>query len=60
MKFEKTIEELKKIVEELEDENLPLERAVELYEKGMELAKVADEVLSKAEHRVKELGKTEE
>ncbi len=55
MKFEKAVEDLKKIVKELEDENLELERAVELYEKGMELAKVADDVLSKAEMRVKQL-----
>ena len=55
MKFEKAVEDLKKIVKELEDENLELERAVELYEKGMELAKVADDILSKAELRVKQL-----
>ncbi len=55
MKFEKAVKDLKKIVKELEDDDLELERAVELYEKGMELAKVADDILSKAELRVKQL-----
>ncbi len=57
MKFEEIIEKLRKVNEELEDENLPLEKAMQLYEEGVKLSKLADEILSKAETRIKQLGK---
>ena len=57
MKFEEIIEKLRKVNEELEDENLPLEKAMLLYEEGVKLSKLADEILSKAETRIKQLGK---
>jgi len=57
LKFEEIIEKLRKVNEELEDENLPLEKAMLLYEEGVKLSKLADEILSKAETRIKQLGK---
>ena len=60
MKFEKAVEELKKIVQELEDEALEVEKAIELYEKGNELARIADDILTKAELKIKELNKDNE
>lgn len=57
MKFEEILEKLRKVNEELEDETIPLERAMELYEEGVKLSKMADEILSKAETRIKQLEK---
>jgi exodeoxyribonuclease VII small subunit len=56
LKFEQILEKLRKVSEELENEDLPLERAMELYEEGVKLSKMADDILSKAETRIKQLG----
>lgn len=56
MKFEQILEKLRKVSEELENEELPLERAIELYEEGVKLSKMADDILSKAETRISQLG----
>ena len=56
MKFEEIMDKLRKVNEELQDENIPLERAMQLYEEGMKLSKQADEILAKAETRIKKLG----
>jgi len=56
LKFEEIMEKLGKVNEELQDESIPLERAMELYEEGLKLSKLADGILSKAETRVKQLG----
>jgi exodeoxyribonuclease VII small subunit len=55
LKFEQILEKLRKVSEELENEELPLERAMELYEEGVKLSKMADDILSKAETRIKQL-----
>ncbi|MDD4307819.1 MAG: exodeoxyribonuclease VII small subunit [Thermoplasmata archaeon] len=57
MKFEEIMEKLRKVNEELEDENLPLEKAMQLYEEGVKLSKMADEILVKAETRIKQFEK---
>lgn len=54
--FEKTVERLKEIVKELERDNIPLERALGLYEEGVILSKTANDFLAKAEHKITELG----
>ncbi|MDO9537265.1 MAG: exodeoxyribonuclease VII small subunit [Thermoplasmata archaeon] len=59
MKFEEILDKLRKVNEELEDESIPLERAMQLYEDGVKLSKMADQILSKAETRIKQLGKDE-
>ena len=56
LKFEEIMDKLGKVNEELQDETIPLERAMELYEEGVKLSRLADEILSKAETRVRELG----
>jgi exodeoxyribonuclease VII small subunit len=55
--FEKNLERLDKIVRELEDAELPLEKALELYEEGMGLSGVCQQQLEAAEGRVEILRK---
>jgi exodeoxyribonuclease VII small subunit len=50
--FEKNLERLDTIVRELEDAELPLENALQLYEEGMKLSAVCHEQLQEAEGRV--------
>lgn len=53
--FEASTERLAKIVEELEQGDLPLERALALFEEGVRLARRAQERIDLAEKRVEEL-----
>jgi exodeoxyribonuclease VII small subunit len=55
--FEKNLERLDAIVAELEDADLPLEKALQLYEEGMKLSDVCHKQLSEAEGRVEILMK---
>ncbi len=55
--FEKNLERLDAIVAELEDAELPLEKALQLYEEGMKLSEVCHKQLSEAEGRVEILMK---
>jgi exodeoxyribonuclease VII small subunit len=50
--FEASLDELEKVVKELEAGNLPLERSLELFEKGMTLSEVCRKQLENAETRV--------
>jgi exodeoxyribonuclease VII small subunit len=50
--FEKNLERLDAIVHQLEDAELPLEKALELYEEGMGLSDVCQKQLEAAEGRV--------
>ena len=50
--FEKNLERLDAIVHQLEDAELPLEKALQLYEEGMKLSGVCHEQLQEAEGRV--------
>ena len=50
--FEKNLERLDAIVHDLEDAELPLEKALQLYEEGMKLSVVCHEQLQEAEGRV--------
>ena len=50
--FETGLLELEKIVKEMEGGELPLERAIELFEKGMKLSDVCRKQLEEAETRV--------
>ena len=50
--FESCVEQLEKIVKELENGDLPLEKSLELFEKGMELSGKARTQLEAAESRV--------
>jgi exodeoxyribonuclease VII small subunit len=55
--FEKNLERLDSIVRELEDADLPLEKALQLYEEGMKLSEVCHHQLEEAEGRVEILMK---
>lgn len=41
--FEQAIEQLEKIVERLEEGDVPLEQVITYYQKGMELSKICHE-----------------
>jgi exodeoxyribonuclease VII small subunit len=55
--FEKNLERLDAIVGQLEDADLPLEKALNLYEEGMKLSNVCQRQLQEAEGRVQILMK---
>jgi exodeoxyribonuclease VII small subunit len=50
--FEASLEQLEKIVKELEQGGLPLERSLELFEEGMKLSAACRKKLEEAENRV--------
>lgn len=53
--FEEAFEELKKTVTQLEEEDLPLETALTLFERGTILAQRCEALLDGAELRVEQL-----
>ena len=53
--FEAALDELEKVVKELEGGDLPLERSLELFEKGMALSETCRKQLENAEMRVEML-----
>jgi exodeoxyribonuclease VII small subunit len=55
--FEKNIERLDGIVRQLEDADLPLEKALQIYEEGMKLSEVCQKQLQEAEGRIQVLMK---
>jgi exodeoxyribonuclease VII small subunit len=54
-KFETSLEEMEKIVRELEAGDLPLERSLELFERGVSLSEQCRKQLEEAETRVEAL-----
>ena len=50
--FEEAIEDLEKIVTELENGNLPLDKSVENFKKGMELSNYCSKLLDDAEKTI--------
>lgn len=54
--LEQKLKELEMIVQRLSAEELPLEEALELYAKGIEISKSCDKLLSEARQKV-EMGK---
>lgn len=55
MTFEQAYRELEETVQKLEAGNLPLEEALEFYQRGMALAQYCNQQLDTAELRVKTL-----
>ncbi len=53
--FEISLAELEKVVHELESGDLPLERALELFERGVQLSEGCRKQLEEAETRVEML-----
>lgn len=60
MSFEENIEKLEEILARLEDEKLPLDTAVKLYEEGMKLISACNRSLEDAERRIKILTRGED
>jgi exodeoxyribonuclease VII small subunit len=50
--FEAGLQQLETIVKEMESGDLPLERALELYERGMKLSETCRKQLEDAESRI--------
>ena len=50
--FDEAMLQLENIVRQLEQGDVPLESAIELYQKGMELSKVCSDKLQKAEKQL--------
>lgn len=55
MMIEKDIKSLDELVKKMESDELPLEEALDLFKKGIELVKQCSSTLEKAELRVKEI-----
>lgn len=55
VQFEASLDELEKIVRELEAGDLPLERSLELFERGVGLSETCRKQLEEAETRVESL-----
>lgn len=53
--FEEAMEELERIVEKLEEGDVPLEEAINTYKKGMELSKFCHDKLKKVEAQLAEI-----
>lgn len=53
--FESALAELESIVKTLEDGQLPLEKSLELFERGIELSRFCHTRLEKAERRIEVL-----
>ena len=58
LKFEKALERLEKIVEELEAGNIPLDEALKKYEEGVRLSRACNEKLTQAEKKIQILTKS--
>jgi exodeoxyribonuclease VII small subunit len=57
--FESSLEELERVVKELETGDLPLERSLELFEKGVALSESCRKQLEDAETRIEVLMRKE-
>ena len=58
MTFEGSLERLESIVEELEGAEVPLERALALFEEGIGHLRVANDALREVDARVRQLSET--
>ena len=56
--FEAALKRLEEIVDALEEGDTPLDKAMELYEEGLELSRFCGEKLKATELRLKKLSKT--
>ena len=52
MKFEEALKKLEKSVEQLESGDLPLEKALEVFENGIKMSRVCSKKLEEAEQKV--------
>ncbi|MDD5142942.1 exodeoxyribonuclease VII small subunit [Methanoregula sp.] len=55
--YEKKIEQLKKIIEKIEDGNTSLDESMKLYEQGAALVRQCETMLAEAEVKITTLGR---
>lgn len=55
--FENALKELEQIAEKLEEGNLSLEKSIELFERGIRLSKLCNDMLEEAEGKIEILQK---
>jgi len=55
--FEEALIKLEAIIEKLDDEEITLEKSVELYEEGLKLSKICSQTLENAELKIVEIEK---
>ncbi|AQS56598.1 exodeoxyribonuclease VII small subunit [Novibacillus thermophilus] len=53
--FEEALKRLEEVVQKLEDGDVPLEEAIDLFQEGMALSKRCSQQLDKAEQRIEML-----
>ncbi len=58
LSFEEALERLETIVEKLSDEDITLEKSVELYEEGLKLSKICSETLEQATLKIEQIEKS--
>jgi len=58
--FEESLSQLEKVVDKMESGDVPLDKCLDLYEKGVKLADACAAELSEAEKRIEKLHKKNE
>jgi len=58
--FEKAMQELEEIVQQMEQGEISLDESLKIFEKGMELSKFCYDKLNQAEKKLKKLVKQED
>jgi exodeoxyribonuclease VII small subunit len=58
--FEQSLKQLERVVQELEDGDLPLEKAIKKFEEGVELTKFCSQKLDETEKKISILLKNAE
>ncbi|WP_407944076.1 exodeoxyribonuclease VII small subunit [Macrococcoides canis] len=58
--FEEMMQQLESIVKALDDEQVSLEKSIELYEQGVKLSQACQVKLTEAEEKITKLNSTEE
>jgi len=59
IKFEKAIQRLEKIVEDLETGELDIDKSLEIFEEGIKMSRVCSKKLSEAEAKIEKLTRDE-
>lgn len=60
LSFEQAMEQLEKIVEQLENGDVPLETAIDLFQEGMKLSQLCGGKLEQVERKIELLIETEQ
>lgn len=55
LSFEEALHKLEGIVNKLEAEDVPLEKAIDFYQEGMKLSKLCDDILINAQEKMTQI-----